>query len=549
MSDTTFVPGVTNIAATWLQGVNDYVYTPQSVVRADLGLYGIVGDGLTDDTVAIQACIDANQTATIDFGGPDKTYLCSDSIKLVDSTHDFQGSLIGTGCTFTFSNSGTSTDADKDMESGFRVWPTAAANGNDVSGWKNGALQGLIINCPANGAGLYMANSQRVSVIHCSFIGGRYGIALECCILTTISRNTFTNNKNAGLGMIMSSNTNICYNNAANPETSFWNDIPLIIANGFQSGVTGGLAHILDHGSQSESMRTVVNNYFYSDANADVQYGYLGRNCNPQISNNFFENINYPVRLLNSNASEGGGNMTGVTAAQPSGTYAMASIPDGYCYTCTITGNYTARAVNDFELSGLTDAGFIGQNISQLSTGFFLKSTQAGGQRLVDGGNTFLLASGSYKSIYSAANYTSSILGTYTSGDAYPGDIGQYTESVIEPASAVSLVTDTNKNITSISLTAGDWDVQGNVGFIPDTTTNIAALKGAVSNVSATFGSDAWAWQTSPAPVPSTINQLSTTPMVRYSLASTTTIYLVAKANFTVSTMTGYGSIRARRVR
>jgi hypothetical protein len=40
-----------------------------------------------------------------------------------------------------------------------------------------------------------------------------------------------------------------------------------------------------------------------------------------------------------------------------------------------------------------------------------------------------------------------------------------------------------------------------------------------------------------------------TTPVVRLSLAATTTVYLVSRATFTVSTLKAYGTIRARRVR
>src|SRR5690349_16625741 len=54
-----------------------------------------------------------------------------------------------------------------------------------------------------------------------------------------------------------------------------------------------------------------------------------------------------------------------------------------------------------------------------------------------------------------------SLAGTATNDDAAAGKIGEYIESEVLSGSAVSLTTNTAANITSISLTAGDWDVWG----------------------------------------------------------------------------------------
>jgi hypothetical protein len=51
--------------------------------------------------------------------------------------------------------------------------------------------------------------------------------------------------------------------------------------------------------------------------------------------------------------------------------------------------------------------------------------------------------------------------GTATNDSAAAGDVGEYVSSVIATGSATSFTTATAKNITSISPTAGDWDVQG----------------------------------------------------------------------------------------
>jgi hypothetical protein len=46
-----------------------------------------------------------------------------------------------------------------------------------------------------------------------------------------------------------------------------------------------------------------------------------------------------------------------------------------------------------------------------------------------------------------------------------------------------------------------------------------------------------------------TDSALLPTPVYRFTLTSTSTVYLIGRANFTAGTVSGYGHIRARRVR
>lgn len=138
------------------------------------------------------------------------------------------------------------------------------------------------------------------------------------------------------------------------------------------------------------------------------------------------------------------------------------------------------------------------------------------------------------------------IQGTNTNDDAASGRVGEYVSSTV--TSPVSLTTNVVSNITTISLTAGDWDVSGNVGLAIGSGTTLTYAIGAISDTSAVqpaapastveayFG----------APVTDPVFPL---PTIRVSLASTTTYYLIAKAGFSVSTLGGYGTIWARRAR
>lgn len=142
-----------------------------------------------------------------------------------------------------------------------------------------------------------------------------------------------------------------------------------------------------------------------------------------------------------------------------------------------------------------------------------------------------------------------SAVGVPNGGNAHAGYPGEIVSSSIAAGSAVPLTTATPANVTSIALTAGDWDVYGSIYFLPDVTTVIGAESGGINTVSATP-------PTAPAGGVAAINGLTLAagaeiPLilgyVRLSLAAAATAYLVAQASFTVSTCGAYGMITARR--
>lgn len=138
---------------------------------------------------------------------------------------------------------------------------------------------------------------------------------------------------------------------------------------------------------------------------------------------------------------------------------------------------------------------------------------------------------------------TIGIKGTTTNDSPAAGSIGEFVSSLT--GSAVTLTTTVVANITSISLTAGDWDVSGNIQFLPAGTGGTYAAS--ISTTSATRPS----WQQESLLIVSegaaSAKQMPT-PVVRISISTTTIVYLVGYAGFS-STMTANGFIRARRVR
>jgi hypothetical protein len=139
-----------------------------------------------------------------------------------------------------------------------------------------------------------------------------------------------------------------------------------------------------------------------------------------------------------------------------------------------------------------------------------------------------------------------------SNGNASAGKVGEYIESVIASGSAVSLTTATAKTVTSISLTAGDWDVDCVVYYSLGGTTNYTDYRASLSLTTNTLDvtPGRLADTSVPANAPGALGALSqSVPPYRFSLSGTTSIFLIAQSSFTVSTMSAYGIIRARRVR
>jgi hypothetical protein len=152
---------------------------------------------------------------------------------------------------------------------------------------------------------------------------------------------------------------------------------------------------------------------------------------------------------------------------------------------------------------------------------------------------------------------SSAIRGTAANDSAAAGFVGEVTTATVPAGSAVALTTATSANVTSISLTAGDWDVSAQVTHNAAATTNITLLQIAISATTATLstqaggsgiGTDPLAIWRQAAGVPAGTLTTKVGP-VRVSLSATTTIFLVVNDTFTVSTMSVYGTLRARRVR
>lgn len=303
-------------------------------------------------------------------------------------------------------------------------------------------------------------------------------------------------------------------------------------------------------------------------------------NCTGVANNSVIRNL----VLSSSNASGAhsintAGNIVGVSGGAFSctttgtGTIAVISndIYTGIALTLTSnTGTATLRAngCDGFNAITISNAGAV-------LTPDLLSVTPAFGGAAVDGTNcVYPSLAASVTAGFSPANYTAAntrvrshlegidaqlanfnvgnkSLGTTTNDNATALHVGEYVSSSVLVAGQVALTTATPANVTSISLTAGDWMVSASAIFNPNALTTTSSLQMGISQVSATLptlGAQNNSSLTTQTFAAGLTQSLSAGEM-RISLSATTTIYFVAQAAFAVNAMNVYGFIGARRAR
>lgn len=363
--------------------------------------YNAVGDDSTDNCTGIQAAFDANPLRTIFFPISNGVgiYRSSCSIVLTNDTgKDFQGSIFSDGAAVRFTNAGSAADTDANMQNGFVAYPTTNGPGGDTSGWSTddnqATMTGLTIIGPRHGAAVHLGDSIGVVLSRIHFESVRYGIALESTInihLHDISGYDWTN---AGIGMIYSQNPDIYY--GVSPPSTIYNDNVRIEQISLADGPTDGTgACILDTGSSAERTRFISGvSCQGKTGNTGVQYGYLARNVQPNFQSNWFEAIDHTLRIISSNAAEGGSGtlIPGITAFEPTGTLTVGDLPDGFCTGGVFFNNYSAGAVTAWQPDCNGQVTW-GGNFTNGTTGTDLKLAQAS-KRFMYLGDT--AGSGSY---------------------------------------------------------------------------------------------------------------------------------------------------------
>jgi hypothetical protein len=247
----------------------------------------------------------------------------------------------------------------------------------------------------------------------------------------------------------------------------------------------------------------------------------------PLDSPNFTGTPNVPGYLTSANAAS-----TYLTQANATANYAPLNSPaftgTPTAPTVGVVANSTTIATTAWARLLLASPGTIGNTAP--NTGAF----------------TTLSTTGAY-----TPSQTAGIVGTTTNNNVSAGSVGEYISSTVLVGSAVPLTTGTATTITSISLTAGDWDIWGNVVVLTASGTTITLVVSSYNTTASTLPTppnNGWYTQWNGS-VAGALSHAPSGGKARVSLSATTTIYLIGQANFTGSTASGYGFLGARRRR
>jgi hypothetical protein len=142
-------------------------------------------------------------------------------------------------------------------------------------------------------------------------------------------------------------------------------------------------------------------------------------------------------------------------------------------------------------------------------------------------------------------------VGVTDGSNAPAGAIGEVISNVRVVASALTLANGVVQNVCTITLTPGDWDVQGNAWFSVGTggATNIHT---GLTSVSATIPLDAsigWIRYTDNIALTASAGQMRSLGPCRVNVSASTPFYLYASVSFPSGTCTVYGALWARRIR
>lgn len=142
--------------------------------------------------------------------------------------------------------------------------------------------------------------------------------------------------------------------------------------------------------------------------------------------------------------------------------------------------------------------------------------------------------------------HTVGIVGTTTNNNAASGDVGEYIEAE-QPTATNAPTSGQWGDLTSISLTAGDWDVSGMVNWLLNGSTSTDVELGIKTTAGNSAPGDPSATQYLLPPTATANSSGSLT--IRLSLSGTTTVYLKYLAAYSAGTPQARGHIHARRVR
>lgn len=198
--------------------------------------------------------------------------------------------------------------------------------------------------------------------------------------------------------------------------------------------------------------------------------------------------------------------------------------------------------------TNITFQGFAGASSFK-----FIDNTGLNPGGLVISGNTLIIEDYwdingvQYGNMLGGTNMLTTNLLTSVGAPVSAGQIGQSVQSLISQPSQVSMTTTIARNITSITLTPGSWDVDGTAD-VSNSALGYGGFKAGITTTSATIptdGTEVWSSITTGATIPP--REGLTIAKHHYDVTSNTTVYLTAVVTFTSGTVGGYGVLTATR--
>ncbi len=209
-----------------------------------------------------------------------------------------------------------------------------------------------------------------------------------------------------------------------------------------------------------------------------------------------------------------------------------------YRVIITLSANSTGSAT--YTLGGTTGPS----TLNSVATFTDYVTTTTTGKLIITPTNTSRMTI----SAISVKQVTGGLIGTTTNDLAPPGSVGEIFTAFKAVGAPVGITNNTPVDILSIALTAGDWDVEGNINYVCAATTETSVQAG-FNTTTATLPTDGSEVYNAAHFTTTSLTTSNILPRKRISLATSGTVYMSTTCLFSAGTMTGYGSLSCRRVR
>ncbi|HHX4053956.1 MAG: hypothetical protein ACN6QT_36405 [Burkholderia contaminans] len=344
------------------------------------------------------------------------------------------------------------------------------------------------------------------------------------------------------------------YNNLTVQGTATLTNHPLAVSSGGTNSATASgtaLDNITGFSSTGFLTRTGAGAYSFQSLTNGIALSNIA-----QIAAN----------TLLGNATGSTANVTAVAVTGCNGTAQALQWTNGSGFQCNSNIATSGANANITSLSGLTTALSVSQGGTGRQTltshGVLVGEGAAAINQLAVGttGQVLVGATGAdpaFGTTVAGLTFTSAltpqttggIVGTTLADNANAGSVGEFLSASVPSGSAIALTSTTPANVTSVLLSAGDWDCRGSIAYA--VSAGAASMQAGINTVSATIPAANTTGSMSSISLAS--GNFGTTTLAiapgRFNVSSSTTVYLVANATFASGTVSAYGFLGCRRVR